>query len=326
MMSPTTVAVSDVSRLYESKTGFFRRERRVIQALTHVSLSVQEGEIFGLIGPNGAGKTTLIKILTTLLIPSSGQAQVLGYDVASQARQIRPHINFIFGGERGLYWRLSAYDNLSYFADLYHIERKVAKARIEEYLRMVDLWERRHERVEGFSKGMKQRLHIAKALINTPKVLFLDEPTIGLDPVAARALRTLISDIRATGVTIFLTSHYMMEMEALCDRIAVVKGGAILEMDTPNGLKALLRGLEVVEIQLPDTGTTLESQLRQRTEVVSVSITNSGHVQTVTIQSNAVAATLAFLQDLYPPDALTRLLRRPPNLEDAYVKLVGGVE
>ena len=326
MMSPTTVAVSDVSRFYESKTGVFRRERRVIQALSHVSLSVQEGEIFGLIGPNGAGKTTLIKILTTLLIPSSGQAQVLGYDVATQARQIRPHINFIFGGERGLYWRLSAYDNLSYFADLYHIERKVAKARIEHYLRMVDLWERRYERVEGFSKGMKQRLHIAKALINTPKVLFLDEPTIGLDPVAARTLRTLISDIRATGVTIFLTSHYMLEMEALCDRIAVVKGGAILQMDTPNGLKALLHGVEVVEMQLPGTGTALESQLRQRTEVVSVAITNSGHLQTISIQSNAAAATIAFLQAHCQQDEAVRFLRRPPNLEDAYVKLVGGVE
>lgn len=326
MMSPTTVAVNDVSRLYEAKTGVFRRQKRVIQALTHVSLSVQEGEIFGLIGPNGAGKTTLIKILTTLLIPSSGQAQVLGYDVASQARRIRPHINFIFGGERGLYWRLSAYDNLSYFADLYHIERKVAKARIEHYLRMVDLWERRHERVEGFSKGMKQRLHIAKALINTPKILFLDEPTIGLDPVAARALRTLISDIRATGVTIFLTSHYMLEMEALCDRIAVVKSGAILTIDTPHSLKALLHELEVVEIQLPGTGTTIEGQLRQRPEVVSVALTNSGHLQTLTIQSTKADATLAFLQTQCRQDEFMHFLRRPPNLEDAYIKLIGGVE
>jgi ABC-2 type transport system ATP-binding protein len=325
-MRSTTVAVHNLSRCYESQRGFFRRQRQVIQALSNVSLSVQEGEIFGLIGPNGAGKTTLIKILTTLLIPSSGRAEVLGCDVATQARQIRPQINFIFGGERGLYWRLSAYNNLSYFADLYQIDRKVAKARIQHYLTLVDLWERRHERVEGFSKGMKQRLHIAKALINAPKVLFLDEPTLGLDPVAARTLRTLISDVRASGVTIFLTSHYMLEMEALCDRIAVVKDGAILKLDTPSGLKQLLHGLDVVEVQLPGTGAEVEAHLRHRPKVVTTTMTNSGHLQTLTIQSNDALATMAFLQDYCTTLDPARLFRRPPNLEDAYVKLVGGAE
>lgn len=325
-MQPTTVAVSHLSRVYTRTSGFFRRRGRTIHALSDISLTVQRGEIFGLIGPNGAGKTTLIKILTTLLIPSSGHAEVLGLDVASQARQIRSQINFIFGGERGLYWRLSAYDNLSYFADLYQIDRKVAKARIQHYLTLVDLWERRHEQVEGFSKGMKQRLHIAKALINTPKVLFLDEPTLGLDPVAARMLRSLICDVRADGVTIFLTSHYMFEMEALCDRIAVLKDGAILTMDTPSGLKQLLHGSDVVEVQLPGTGAEVELRLRQRPEVISTIMTESGHLQTLTIQSHDLPATIAFLQATCTTLDPTRLLRRPPNLEDVYVKLVGGVE
>lgn len=325
-MQPTTVAVSHLSRTYERTSGFFRRRQQIIQALSEVSLTVQRGEIFGLIGPNGAGKTTLIKILTTLLMPSSGRAEVLGLDVATQARQIRPQINFIFGGERGLYWRLSAYDNLSYFADLYQIDRKAAKARIQHYLTLVELWDRRHEAVEGFSKGMKQRLHIAKALINMPKVLFLDEPTLGLDPVAARTLRSLICDVRATGVTIFLTSHYMLEMEALCDRIAVLKGGAILTMDTPDGLKQLLRGSDVLELQLPGTGAEVEPYLRHRPEVISTTMTDSGHLQTLTIQSTDASATIAFLQAIGAAFDPTRLLRRPPNLEDAYVKLVGGVE
>lgn len=324
-MFPITVAVSNLSRHYEAQTGFFRRQRRFISALTNVSLSVQEGEIFGLIGPNGAGKTTLIKVLTTLLAPSSGYATVLGFDVATQARQIRPHINFIFGGERGLYWRLSAYNNLSYFADLYYIDRKTARVRIEQLLKMVDLWERRHERVEGFSKGMKQRLHVAKALINNPKVLFLDEPTIGLDPVAARSLRTLISEIRTTGVTIFLTSHYMLEMEALCDRIAVLKDGAIIKLDTPVGLKDLLVGLEVVEVQLPDA-TTVAAAVGRRAEVVSTSLANSGHLQTLTIYSRDARATVHFLQNGCNLQDTTRLLHRAPSLEDAYLKLVGGVE
>jgi len=325
-MHPTTVVVNNVSRLYATQTGFFHRQRRVLHALTDVSLAVEQGEIFGLIGPNGAGKTTLIKILTTLLVPSSGSARVLGFDVATQAREIRPHINFIFGGERGLYWRLSAYDNLCYFADLYHIERKVARTRIEELLTRVGLWDRRQEKVEGFSKGMKQRLHIAKALINTPKVLFLDEPTIGLDPVAARALRSLISDIRATGVTIFLTSHYMWEMEALCDRIAVVKDGSILKINTPTALTDLLYGMEVVEVQLPGTGDLVGDQVRQRAEVVSASLINSGHMQTLTIQSNDAPATIAFLQAHCATLDPARLLRRLPNLEDAYIKLIEGIE
>ncbi len=324
-MGPTTVAVSNLSRFYVTQTGLLRRQPRTIHALTDISLAVQAREIFGLIGPNGAGKTSLIKILTTLLVPSAGHATVLGFDVATQARQIRPHINFVFGGERGLYWRLSAYHNLSYFADLYHIERKVAKARIEQLLTMVGLWDRRQERVEGFSKGMKQRLHIAKALINTPKVLFLDEPTIGLDPVAARTLRNLISEIRADGVTIFLTSHYMVEMEMLCDRIAVLKEGALLQLDTPTGLKQLLEGVEVVEVQLPGTGAEVETQVRTRSEVVSASLTNSGHMQTLTIQSRDATATIDFLQARYAIDPV-RMVRRPPNLEDAYLKLVGGAE
>jgi ABC-2 type transport system ATP-binding protein len=325
-MHPTTVVVDNLSRLYTTQTGFFHRQRRMIHALTDVSLAVEEGEIFGLIGPNGAGKTTLIKILTTLLVPSTGSARVLGFDVATQAQAIRPQINFVFGGERGLYWRLSAYDNLCYFADLYHIERKVAKARIEELLTKVGLWDRRQEKVEGFSKGMKQRLHIAKALINNPKVLFLDEPTIGLDPVAARTLRSLISDIRAIGVTVFLTSHYMWEMETLCDRIAVVKEGAIVKMDTPTALKDLLGGMEVLEVQLPGTGDLVGEQMRRRAEVVSASLINSGHMQTLTIQSSDASATIAFLQNECATFDATRLLRRPPNLEDAYIKLIEGSE
>lgn len=324
-MCPTTVAVSNLSRSYVTQTGILRRQSRTIHALTDISLEVQAREIFGLIGPNGAGKTSLIKILTTLLVPSTGRATVLGFDVATQARQIRPHINFIFGGERGLYWRLSAYNNLSYFADLYHIDRKIAKARIEELLTMVGLWDRRQERVEGFSKGMKQRLHIAKALINAPKVLFLDEPTIGLDPVAARTLRNLISEIRATGVTIFLTSHYMVEMEMLCDRIAVLKDGTILQLDTPAGLKQLLDGLDVVEVQLLGNGEEVAAQVCTRAEVVSTSLTNSGYMQTLTIQSNDATATIDFLQIQCATDP-RRVVRRPPNLEDAYLKLVGGAE
>lgn len=324
MSDAPTVVVEDLWRVYETTIGVLRRQRRSVEALRGISLEVTPAQIFGLVGPNGAGKTTLIKILTTLLIPTKGRAWVLGFDVAREEGKIRPRINFIFGGERGLYWRLSGEDNLRYFADLYRVERRVAEGRIEDLLQMVGLWERREERVEGYSKGMKQRLHIAKALINDPQVLFLDEPTIGLDPVAARALRELIGEIRGRGVTIFLTSHYMWEMETLCDQIAVLKEGQIITTDTPSNLKSHIRGLEVVELQVLGGIGVVDTRLRPLPHIVSVSISSSGHVQTLRVQTHDTEATIAEIRAALPDADLSRLVVRPPNLEDAYVKLVGG--
>ena len=242
-----------LSRVYRTTTGILRRKALTIPALDGVTLAIEQGEIFGLVGPNGAGKTTLIKILTTLLLPTSGRARVLGYDVATQPREIRRRVNFVLGGERGLYWRLSAEDNLRYFADLYHVPVREGRRRTAELLELVGLYERRHERVEGFSKGMKQRLHLAKSLINRPRVLFLDEPSIGLDPVAARQLRALVEQVRREhGTTILLTSHYMWEMELLSDRIAVLIGGAIRHLDSPQALRTATAGSHVVELVLTD--------------------------------------------------------------------------
>ncbi|MGD8752643.1 MAG: ABC transporter ATP-binding protein [Anaerolineales bacterium] len=323
-MNAPTVLVENLSRDYHTNVGVIKRQKRTIHALKNVSLQVQPGEIYGLVGPNGAGKTTLIKVLTTLLLPTSGRAEVLGFDVARQPRQIRPLVNFILGGERGLYWRISGHDNLRYFADLYRVKPQVAEKRSQELLKMVGLWERRQERVEGYSKGMKQRLHIAKALINDPQVLFLDEPTIGLDPVAARAVRELISEIRGRGVTVFLTSHYMWEMETLCDRIAVLREGKIVTIDTPANLKRYVNGLEVVELQVLGGLSDVPEKLGLRADVTAVSVSTSGHVQTLRVQTNDSKATLAEIRTTLPEVDLSRLVVRPPNLEDAYVQLVGG--
>jgi ABC-2 type transport system ATP-binding protein len=184
-----TIEVRDLRRIYKTTIGVIRRKIKEVVAVDGISFDIHRGELFGLVGPNGAGKTTTIKMLTTLLIPNGGTAKILGYDVVDQANAIRSRIGFIFGGERGLYWRLSGIDNLRYFASLYHVDPQVTMKRIPQLLELVGLADRGEEKVEGYSRGMKQRLHIARTLLHDPEVFFLDEPTMGLDPVGGREIR-----------------------------------------------------------------------------------------------------------------------------------------
>ena len=234
----TVVEAVDLRRTYKTTTGTFRRGSVEVEAVRGISFEIQEGELFGLLGPNGAGKTTTIKMLITLLIPTSGTARVLGHDVVKDAKWVRQRIGYVFGGDRGLYERLSALDNLRYFAELYGVDPKVQRARIHELLELVGLDGREKERVEGYSRGMRQRLHIARGILHDPPVVFLDEPSIGVDPVGARELRSMIGGLRDAGKTVLLTTHYMFEADELCDRIAVVAHGEIVAQGTPRDLKA----------------------------------------------------------------------------------------
>ena len=212
-----------------------------------MSFEIGEGELFGLLGPNGAGKTTTIKMLITLLIPTSGSARVLGHDVVQDAAWVRSRIGYVFGGDRGLYERLSALDNLRYFAELYAVEPRRQRQRINELLELVGLQGREKERVEGYSRGMRQRLHIARGLLHDPPVVFLDEPTIGVDPVGARELRATIASLTDSGKTVLLTTHYMFEADQLYDRIAVIAKGEIVGEGTPRELKERVNDGTVVE-------------------------------------------------------------------------------
>src|SRR6478752_118632 len=227
----------ELRRTYRTSTGVIRRKPLEVEAVRGISFAVEHGELFGLLGPNGAGKTTTIKMLITLLLPTSGQGRVLGMDVVDDARTVRKQIGYAFGGDRGLYERLSARDNLRYFAELYGVSGKDQRARIDQVLELVGLKGREEERVEGYSRGMRQRLHIARGLLHDPQVVFLDEPTIGVDPVGARELRTVIGDLIAVGKTVLLTTHYMFEADALCDRLAVIAKGQIVGAGTPAELK-----------------------------------------------------------------------------------------
>src|SRR5207237_4150756 len=216
------IEAEKLRRTYRQTSGFLRRRTKTIEAVRGIDFEVNEGELFGLLGPNGAGKTTTIKMLVTLLIPTSGAARVLGHDVVRDARAVRRKIGYVFGGDRGAYERLSGLDNLRYFSELYGVPPKVQKRRIPELLELVGLMGREKERVEGYSRGMKQRLHIARGLLHDPPVVVLDEPTIGLDPVGARELRNTIAELAQAGKTVLLTTHYMYEADALCDRITVI--------------------------------------------------------------------------------------------------------
>ncbi len=213
-------------------------------AVDDLSLSVEEGEVFGLLGPNGAGKTTTVRMLTALIAPTSGTAEVAGYCLGTEDMEVRRRVG-ILTESPGLYEKLSAEQNLRFFADLYEVPAERQPAQIERFLCMLGLWERRHEPVGGFSKGMRHKLAIARALLHEPPVLFLDEPTAGLDPQAARTVRDFIADLRTEGRTTLLTTHNLDEAERLCDRIGVLNT-RLIAVDTPQNLRRRLFGRQTV--------------------------------------------------------------------------------
>ena len=313
-----------VSRTFWARPGVFRRRSIEVRALTDVSFSVEPGELFGLLGPNGAGKTTSIKILTTLLLPTSGRARVLGFDPASEPQRVRPQIGYVFGGDRGLYDRLSARDNLSYFADVYRVPAREKQRRIDELLDVVGLRGRERERVETFSRGMKQRLHIARGLLHDPPVLFLDEPTIGLDPVGARELRETVAGLQSAGKTILLTTHYMYEADELCSRVAVITGGRIVAEGTPASLKRGIADRTVIEIEATGVEEPLVSRLREMEGVTSVVVEEQDETQLVLVQSSLGAQLVQPLIGALEGVTVRAVTAREPTLEDAYVALVGA--
>ncbi len=320
------ITAHNLTRVYVSQLGFLRRREKQVTAVDGIDLEVARGELFGLLGPNGAGKTTTVKLLTTLLTPTAGDARVLGFDLVRDAEKIRPRIGFIFGGERGLYWRLSGWDNLAYFATLYHVPPDVQKKRIPELLEMVGLRDRADEKVQGYSRGMKQRLHVARALLHDPELFFLDEPTMGLDPIGARELRQVIRDLQAQNKTILLTTHYMFEADALCQRIAVINHGKIVALDTPAGLKRFVQDLSVVEVEVFGIPADAQEKIRALDGVSMLSVENREQKQALRVHSRDGAAMVAPLVSALQGMGIQvgNVIVREPTLEDAYVRLVGG--
>jgi ABC-2 type transport system ATP-binding protein len=316
------IEAEGLRRTYKTTTGVVRRKSLEIEAVRGIDFQVPEGELFGLLGPNGAGKTTTIKMLITLLIPTAGSARVLGLDVVEQAHEVRKRIGYVFGGERGVYERLSGYDNLRYFAELYGVPPSEQRPRIEYLLEVVGLKGREHERAEGYSRGMKQRLHVARGLLHDPDVIFLDEPTIGLDPVGARDVRATIASLTQAGKTVLLTTHYMFEADALCDRIAVISQGRIVAEGTPTELKRGVAEGTVVEVEVFGGADSAVERVRRLGGVSSVAIEEREQAQVLVVQTGpGLELTHAILGCLDGAE-VGRVSQREPTLEDAYVALV----
>jgi ABC-2 type transport system ATP-binding protein len=318
------IEATELRRTYRTTTGVLRRKPLAVEAVRGVSFSVERGELFGLLGPNGAGKTTTIKMLITLLLPTSGHARVLGHDVVEDAREVRKRIGYVFGGDRGLYERLSAHDNLRYFAELYGVSGHRQRERIDEVLELVGLRGREKERVEGYSRGMRQRLHIARGILHDPEVVFLDEPTIGVDPVGARDLRQTIADLVASGKTVLLTTHYMFEADALCDHIAVIAKGQIVGEGTPEELKARVVDGRVTEIEVFGVEPATVERVRQLDGVTSAAVEDRDQKQLLVVQGTGERELTAPVLSVLGEVEVGRVSSREPTLEDAYIALVGG--
>ena len=256
-MTPPAVETKDLVKVFErGRQTIWQRARREpdrrerFRAVDGIDLTVQSGEIFGLLGPNGAGKTTTMKMLATLLLPTSGSIRVLGIDPLARPREVRARLGAMLSGERSLYWKLTARENLEYFAALYHVAPAETRPRIDRALVAVKLADRADDYVERYSTGMRQRLALARALLPDPPLVILDEPTVGLDPQASRDLRDRVRELRAQGRTVLLTTHYMEEADQLCDRVAIIDHGKIVALDTPAALKRTIRAEEVVHLEL----------------------------------------------------------------------------
>ena len=256
-MSLAAVETKDLVKTFErGRRTIWQRIRREpdkrdrFRAVDGIDLVVEAGEIFGLLGPNGAGKTTTMKMLATLLIPTSGTIRVLGIDPLERPREVRARLGAMLSGERSLYWKLTGRENLEYFAALYHVPPSETKARIANVLAAVKLADRADDYVERYSTGMRQRLALARALLPNPPLVVLDEPTVGLDPQASRDLRDRVRELKAQGRTVLLTTHYMEEADQLCDRVAIIDHGRIVALDTPAALKRTIRAEEVVHLEI----------------------------------------------------------------------------
>ena len=286
-------------------------------ALDAVTLGIPAGEVHGLLGPNGAGKTTLCKILSTVLVPTAGRATVDGFDVVADAASVRPRLGIVFGGERGLYARLTARQNLRYWSAMYGRGGAAANRRADALLERVGLLARADERVETYSRGMKQRLHLARGLVGDPSVLVLDEPTTGMDPVAALDFRGLVGELRDEGRTVLLTTHDMAEAETVCDRVSFIDRGRLLGTEDPRVIGRWVSRFD--RVHAADVPAQAVAVLRTMPGVGSVQVGDDGGVRVEMAAEGATGAVLRVLVEA----GVVQVATSRPSLEEVYLHLIG---
>lgn len=287
------------------------------QAVDHLSLTVRQGEIFGLLGPNGSGKTTTINMISGLSVPTSGTVRVLALDIRHDLRKIRRLLGSV-AQETALYEELSAWANLDFHADLFGMPRRDKKARITRILELVQLLDRKDSRVGTFSGGMKRRLALGRALLHDPQILYLDEPTLGVDVQSRRAIWDYILALREQGKTVLLTTNYLEEAQELCDRLAIIDHGKLIAIDTPAHLKQTYGG-SVVEIETAQPTTALD-ELRALPGVKEVA--QQGAVLTITTEGEANSVP-QIINLLSREGDLRHIEVRQPNLDEVFLRLTG---
>ena len=288
-----------------------------LQAVDHLTLAVEQGEIFGLLGPNGSGKTTTINLISGLSTPTSGEVRVMGYEVHRYARRIRQMLGAV-PQETALYEELSAWDNLDFHADLFGMARKEKKERITQMLELVQLQERKHSRVSTFSGGMKRRLALARALLHDPHLLYLDEPTLGVDVQSRRAIWDYILALHNEGKTVLITTNYLEEAQALCERIAILDHGKLIAVDTPQHLKQTYGG-SVVELETVQPSAVVDDLRRLRG--VKEVIQEGTHMQITTQAGSLVVPQIINL--VTGQGELRQIAVREPNLDEIFLRLTG---
>ncbi|TVQ28662.1 MAG: ABC transporter ATP-binding protein [Spirochaetaceae bacterium] len=318
--------VDGLRKEFTSRSGPpWRRRRETVTAVDGVSFSIPAGEIFSLLGPNGAGKTTCIKMLATLLIPTAGSARVLGHDIVKEEQAVRRLMTAVLPGERTLFWKLTVRENLRYFAALYGLDRAFTDRRIDELTSFFGVAEKLGALVEKLSTGQRQKVVLCRALLPDPALILLDEPTLGLDPHAARSLREMIRAIRDQGKTVLLTTHYMYEADELSDRVAIIHNGRIVCMDSPAVLKRSLNANKIIRLETdvwPHECTMAFDRRFPGNDAVAEERDGQMHV-TIMVRSGEIAiGELAGMVNEYGA-MITTVRVEEPSLEDVFIEMTG---
>ena len=320
------IEVKNLNRTFKTKAVKGKSKKEIVKALQDVNLTIHQGELFGLLGPNGAGKTTLIKILSTLLLPSSGEARVLGHDVQKETLAIRQKINMVSGGETSGYGLLTVRENLWMFSQLYGMPTKVANKRIDALLKELKLEHKKNSKVRTLSTGLRQKANMIRGFMTDPALIFLDEPTLGLDVNASRLIRDFIRNWKneKPNRTVLLTTHYMMEADELCDRVAIINDGKVLACDTPANLKKMLHEDTTLMLEIK-----LVEDLKEFDGIKGVrSYTHTHNAAEGITKLKFILDGDAIVADIVAavPRSGSKILsveKTEPTLEDVFVTLVG---